>query len=206
MKPHFDRTRKFANAAAERTATGSILFMVAAMSTMLLWIFIMEGVLSPGPTIPDPGSLVARVPLPTEQQNKMNQSPKAVTLYVYPRDADRLARTLELDVSRHGGWTISNPNDRDLTFAVSQRYVDRIQLLVESGGIRRVQPAYALWVATSFPKPNLELGGVEPDTTLRINLRYPVAAHPATLPMLAATAIIVPATFLVLLICAIVYR
>lgn len=199
-----DSNRRISGAVAERTAASWIWLMFATILASGLWLIVMEGPLSPGPTIPDPGSPAANIPLPTEQRYEPNQPPKVVALRVYPKDVDRLARTLELDVSRHGGWTISNKNNRTLTFAVSQQYLDRLQPLAETSDIPRVGAAYAQWIATAVPKPDPELTRAMLYTTVRFHLMSPLTAHPATLPVIAFAGSIIAATFLAVLTCGLV--
>ena len=183
-----------------------MLLMPASMMIMLVGIMTMESVLSPGPTIPNPVHQTVDAPLQEERQYTVQLTPRVVTLFVYPKDADRLARTLEVDVSRHGGWTMSNENNRDLTFAVSEEYLERIEPLIEASGTQQVGAAYNQWATTVVPNPNPQLHRARPDTAIRINLRFPLTANPATLPMMAVTGGTIVAAFLALLSCAIVHQ
>ena len=196
-----------ANQAAPRVGLGLILLILASMMAMIFGVMAMESILSPGPTIPDPGQLIGEIPPPKEAQRTTKLSPQVLTLFVYPKDADRLARTIVLDVVRHGGQTIHNGNDRNITFAVSQQYLERLEPLVDSPGtIRQTGTAYALWAAREASKPDPELVREPPDTALYINLAYPLTAHPGTLPMMAVGGSVIGAAFLAMLICVIVYQ
>ena len=205
-KPIIERSMLFANLAAQKTATRSVLAMTVSVMVLLVGIFLLESVLSPGPTIPHPPLQSLHITTQEERQRTVNPTLLIVTLFVYPKDADRLARTLEADVIRHGGWIISNPNDRNLTFAVSKQYLERMQLLIESTDFRQVGNGYTEWANAVVPNPNPELHRVTPDTTLRVNLRFPLVAHPASLLVMAVTGSITGAAFLTLLCCAVVYQ
>lgn len=205
-RPFIERSMLFANLAAQKTAAGSVLAMTLSMAALLLGIFLLESVLSPGPTIPHPPLRSLPVTTSEARQQLFNPDPLIVTLFVYPKDADRLARTLEADVIRHGGWIRSNPNDRNLAFAISQQYLERMQLLIDSTDLRQVGNGYTEWANAVATIPSPELHRVPPDTVLRVNLRFPPAAHPASLPVMAVTGSIIGAAFLTLLCCVVVYR
>ena len=129
--------------------------MLASMMTMIFGVMTMESVLSPRPTIPDPSRLVNEIAQPKEAQHVRKLTPKVVTLFVYPKDADRLASIIVFDVVRHGGRTTHNGNDRNITFAVSEQYLERLEPLMDSPGtIRQVSTAYALWAAREASIPD----------------------------------------------------
>ena len=205
-KSFIERSTLVANVAAQKTATGSMIAMSASMMTMLVGIFLMESILSPGPTIPHPHQQSLHSTTRAGREQMINPAQQIATLFVYPKDADRLAHTLEADVIRHGGWTMTNNNDRNLEFAVSEQYLDRIQPLIESPTVRQVDPGYTEWVADVFPNPDRELRRVTPNTTLYVNLKSPLAANPATLPMIAVTGSIIGGSILTLLCCAVVHQ
>ena len=206
--PRLDTTRerKQANLATQMIANGSILLILISIMVMSFGVLLFESILSPGPTIPEPVSWTLEGPLPLERQRAVNRPPRLVTLFVYPKDIDRLARTLEIDVSRHGGRTLSNKHNRILTFVVPKQYMERIQPLIVSSGTRQRAASYTQWVATAVPEPEPELGWAMPDTTVRFHLRFPLTAHPATLPMMAVTSSIIAATFLAVLACGLIRR
>lgn len=144
--------------------------MFLSLIAMICGAFLFETVLSPGPTIPAPTHRQEQMRAAETQTMPSGSPGQSYTLSVYPKDADRLARTLESDVSAHGGWTIRNDHDRSLTFAVSDQYLERIQPLINASGTGPVGKEYREYAHTVGNGPDPTLIGETTDTSLTVNL------------------------------------
>ena len=173
--------------AGENVSTASVVIMFVSIMTMVCGVFLFETVLTPRPTIPMPNQNGDHVlakeghPIPTKSVGQ------SMTLFMYPKDADRLARTLELDVAAHGGWTVRNDQNRHLTFAVSAPYLDRIQPLINDSGVEPVSKAYRDWAHMAGTGPDSMMIGSIADTSITVNLSRPAGLYPASRTTLMIT-------------------
>ena len=164
----------------------------------LVGMFLFETIWSPGPTIPIPTGDPPASWLRKDRTTPENSVRRTVNLYVYPKDAVPLGRTLELDVIRHGGWTIANYNHREMTFAVSEPYLRRLQALIDDSGTRPVGAAYRRWAFDTVSNPEPKLRNAKPDLTINVVLRLPFLTNPATIWTAVIAGIIVGAAAVIL--------
>ena len=198
------QVRRLAYRSAQQLATAAIVVMFLSMMTMTVGILILETAMTPGPTIPEPGYQPGEfVPL-GNRETPLDVFQTPVTLFVYPKDATRLAHNLEQDVALHGGWTIANYNNRDLIFAIPGEYIDRIRPLIEASGVAPVGTTYQRWVSSVAAYPDPSIDGAKTNTTISVHLRFPFAANPATLPTALITSVLIGAAFLTLIVCVVV--
>lgn len=182
---------------SENVSTASVVIMFFSIMTMVCGVFLFETVLTPGPTIPVPTQGGAPVHAKEGHTIPIKSTGQSLTLFVYSKDADRLARTLELDVADHGGWTVRNDQNRYLTFAVSEQYLDRIRPLINDSGVGPVGEAYRDWahMAGDGPDPAI-IGGIA-DTSITVNVSPPSAFNPSTLTTMVITGGLTAVAFLI---------
>ena len=106
LKPHVERAARLANTAVRKTAIGWLCLLFASLPVIPLSTFVTEGLPAPGPTVPDPGTLPASALPPAEARSTASMERMTATLRVHPKDADRIQRTLALDIANHGGHAL----------------------------------------------------------------------------------------------------
>lgn len=205
LKPHVERAARLANTAVRKTAIGWLCLLFASLPVIPLSTFVTEGLPAPGPTVPDPGTLPASALPPAEARSTASMERMTATLRVHPKDADRIQRTLALDIANHGGHALPHNRWHTRVFTVPRPYIDRITPMFEQPESGKLNEAYTRWTDTVLPEKDPSLRQLPPDTLLTVHLSYPLAAHPATLPLMAISATVAGLSAIAILICMLIH-
>ena len=178
------------------TLVSAYLFAVLQVA-FWVGIWVTEGVPNMRVNIPQPVEMTTPdvVSEPSDRLTKRLNKP--IFLYVQPVDIQRLAQTIIQDVDRHGGRTMSrDPNGKELTFAVPEDYLRRIQALITPSGANPHSTDYQDWTHLVHNQPLDPSINGRADTAVSIRLVMPIFTNPITKTLAAWTAI--PSLFVLL--------